>query len=95
MDEDNSRLVDYTLVPLKEGQYPDSEGASWAEPGIESAASAMRELADSPSFARSIGLKGQDAVRRQLAPASAANALISQLAALQGFSAPVTCAPSK
>jgi len=88
MDEDNSRLVDYTLVPVREGQYLGSEGALWAEPGIESAASAMRELADSPSFARSVGLKGQEAVRHQLAPASAAKALISQLAALQTFSAP-------
>lgn len=83
MDEGNSCLVDYTLVQVKEGQYFDSAGASWAEPDLASAAAAMRALADSPEFAISLGLKGQEAVRAALAPASAASALISQLAALR------------
>lgn len=82
MDVDNSCLVDYTLVPVTEGEYPDSVGASWAEADIKSAAAAMVKLADSPEFAHSTGLKGQQSVRRRLAPASAAKALISQLAAL-------------
>lgn len=82
MNEHNSCLVDYTLVSVKEGEYPDSVGASWAEADITSAAAAMLKLADFPHFAHDIGLKGQQCVRHRLAPASAANALISQLKVL-------------
>ena len=91
MDEANSCLVDYTLVPVQQGEYHDSAGALWAEADIDAAAAAMKRLADSPELARHIGSKAQQDVRRKLAPASAAEALISQLTGLNGApSAPVS-----
>jgi len=80
MDEDNACLVDYILVPVQRGEYLDAPGARWAEADISAAAAAMVALADAPEVARRIGLKGQQDVRRMLAPATAADALIRQLA---------------
>lgn len=83
MDEHNACLVDYTLVPVAEGEYPDSAGASWAEVDLHAAAAAMRKLADAPRLAEDIGRRGQQDVRRRLAPAGAADAFITQLAAIR------------
>lgn len=91
MDEANSCLVDYTLVPVQQGEYHDAVEALWAEVDIDAAAAAMKRLADSPELARQIGSKAQQDVRRKLAPASAAEALVRQLTGLNGApSAPVT-----
>ena len=38
MNEDNSLLVNYELIPVKEGQYPKWEGQFWADPSIQDAA---------------------------------------------------------
>jgi len=37
MNETNSLLVDYKLIPIQEGQYPYGEGQFWAEPDINDA----------------------------------------------------------
>jgi len=42
MNERNSLLVDYSLIPLKPGEYPYAEGQVWADADIESAARHMR-----------------------------------------------------
>jgi glycosyltransferase involved in cell wall biosynthesis len=44
MRPDNSCPVNYTLVPVKEGQYPHASGQVWAEPDIDHAAWYMRRL---------------------------------------------------
>lgn len=81
MDETNACLIDYTLVPVQQGEYLDAAGARWAEVDIGAAAAAMVALADAPEVAQQIGLNGQRDVRRLLAPANAAGALIRQLEA--------------
>ncbi len=48
MNQQNSCLVNYTLAPVKEGQYPFSEGQVWADPDIEHAAWHMRRLNSKP-----------------------------------------------
>ncbi len=82
MSEDNSCLVDYRLVPVAEGEYPESAGASWAEADIAAAAAAMVKLAGAPCIAQEIGRKAQQDVRRSLEPSHVASEFISQLAAL-------------
>lgn len=42
MNADNSLIVDFDLVPVEEGQYPDHEGQSWAEARHDSAVAALR-----------------------------------------------------
>ena len=87
MTEDNACLVDYTLVPVAEGEYLDAEGASWAEADIASTASAMRRLADCPAEAARIGARGQADVLARLSPTLAATSIQNRLAAIRGSAA--------
>ncbi|UUE99429.1 glycosyltransferase family 4 protein [Xanthomonas hortorum pv. pelargonii] len=79
MTESNSCLVEYDLVSVA-GQYPDSNGARWAEPRIESAADAMRRLADDPERARALGMAARDDIRLRLSPERAARHLLARVA---------------
>lgn len=51
----NSCLVDYKLIPLREGDYPHWEGQKWADPDVTQAAYYMRKLASEPDYALNIG----------------------------------------
>lgn len=82
MNEDNSCLVDYTLVPVGSCEYPDSTGAVWAEADIDSAANAMIRLVDSPGLAYRIGQRAQRDVRERLSPTAAAKSLLEELGRL-------------
>lgn len=42
--KNNAYLVDYTLVPVLPGEYPQSEGLMWAEPKIDSAVEQMKKV---------------------------------------------------
>lgn len=46
MNAGNSLLVDYTLVPVKAGEYPYAEGQVWAEPDVQHAATLMLHVVD-------------------------------------------------
>lgn len=45
-DNPSTHLVNYSLVPVRKGQYPHAEGQVWAEPDIGHAAALMRSVAD-------------------------------------------------
>jgi glycosyltransferase involved in cell wall biosynthesis len=64
MDDDNSLLVDYAMVPLREGDYPYWRGQRWAEADIAHAARCMRQLFDDRDFARRIGTAAAASIRR-------------------------------
>ena len=57
---ENSRLIDYKLVPVV-STHPSyapkiiGDGQVWAEPDVEQAARAMRELADDPALRHHLG----------------------------------------
>ena len=60
MNEANSLLVDYRLVPVARGDYlVDDERFVWAEPDIASAARCMRILADDAAARERIAAAGQ------------------------------------
>jgi glycosyltransferase involved in cell wall biosynthesis len=46
MTAENSYLVDYTLRPIGEGQFPYPPDGEWAEPDLDHAARLMREVAE-------------------------------------------------
>jgi glycosyltransferase involved in cell wall biosynthesis len=56
MNADNSFLVDYRLVPVSAGEYPDYEGQVWAEASVEHAATHMRSVYTDRARAAQIGL---------------------------------------
>lgn len=49
MDNKNSLLVNYNLIPVKPGDYVESDGQVWAEPDIEHAAALARRAIDDPA----------------------------------------------
>jgi glycosyltransferase involved in cell wall biosynthesis len=69
MNNGNSALVDYTLVPVHdaEGAF-DGTGQQWAEPSVEHAANWLQRLAGSAELRASIGTKAAAGIAAQLAP---------------------------
>lgn len=64
MTRDNSCLVDYELIPVKEGQYPFAEGQVWADPDVEQAANFMQKLLDDRDFGRELGMRASQSIRK-------------------------------
>jgi glycosyltransferase involved in cell wall biosynthesis len=56
---DNSCLVDFTLIPVQEGQYPFHAGQQWADADVEQAAWYMQKLQADPAFSRDLGERGR------------------------------------
>ncbi len=72
MTEQNSRLVPVTLVPVHdpEGPYGGLDGDPdqvWAEPDVEAAAMALRELAGSKAARQALARSGPKAIRNLMA----------------------------
>ncbi len=84
MTDDNSRLVDYTLVPIGPGNAPYPAGGTWAQPDVEQAAGFMREVFDNPQQART---RADRAVRDLRSGFSAEAAGVSVKARLDGIRA--------
>lgn len=83
MDDQCAALVGYTLMPVRDGQYPGGEGQQWAEPDVEQAAQWMRRLADEPGLAAELGRRGQDHVDRVLSPHAAARQIALRCAEIE------------
>jgi glycosyltransferase involved in cell wall biosynthesis len=59
MGNDNSLLVDYKLIPLKNGEYPYWENQHWADANTDHAASFMSDLIDNPKWGLQLGHKAR------------------------------------
>lgn len=79
MDDSNSCLVDCTLIPVGEGEYPHPDGANWADADVDHASRHMRRLADDPTFAEGLGMRAAADVARKLSPKAAAECLIRRI----------------
>lgn len=64
MNEDNSCLVRYKLVPVIEGQYPHARGQVWAEPDIDHAVEYMLTLLSNRDFRRRLGAMASRHIRQ-------------------------------
>lgn len=56
-------LVDHTLVPVREDEYPFGKGQLWAEADVEQASWFMRRLVTDADYARAIAARGAAAIR--------------------------------
>ncbi len=66
MDADSAMLVDYTLIPVKDGEYPKHEGQVWADADVTQAADYMRRLVDDRALARELGRRASLMVRERV-----------------------------
>lgn len=63
MTPETALLVDYALVPVRDGEYPHATGQVWAEPDVEEAARHMLSLVDDPACGRALGARASAHVR--------------------------------
>lgn len=85
MNDDNSCLVDYRLVPVGEGEYPHHAGQRWAEPDIESAALHMRRLVDDPAFAKRIGVRAVQDIGQRFSAHNTAMQIVNRFRMLPQY----------
>ena len=64
MDRDNSLLVDYKMIPLRDGDYPYWQGQQWADADVAHAARLMRQVFDDRGFAARIGAAAAASIRK-------------------------------
>ena len=63
--KDTGYPVEWRYVDLREGDYVGWEGARWADPSIEQAASSLQAIYDQPEKAKQKTLNGVDLLRRE------------------------------
>lgn len=83
MDDTNSLLVDYALVPVGAGEYPHWEGQVWAEPDVEQAARFMRQLLERPEWGVAVGRRAALHVREHFSLRPAGWRFLERLRAIQ------------
>jgi GT2 family glycosyltransferase/glycosyltransferase involved in cell wall biosynthesis len=83
MDDNNSLLVDYDLVPVGRSSPPYDEAAYWAEPSVVHAAQLMRRLWSDRGLARELGAAGKRDARMRLAPAAAGKRITDRCAEIK------------
>jgi glycosyltransferase involved in cell wall biosynthesis len=76
-------LVDYRLVPLGPGEYPQGEGQVWADPDLGQAAQHLRRLVTDGGFARRLGARGQAEIRANHSPAAVGRRAAERLRVLR------------
>jgi glycosyltransferase involved in cell wall biosynthesis len=77
--EQNACLVGYSLVPVREGEYPHHTGQVWANPDIEGAALHMWRIYSDPTFRARIAGAGQQLVEREFSQQIAAQQVGNRL----------------
>jgi glycosyltransferase involved in cell wall biosynthesis len=95
MNESNSLLVDFELVPVGIGQYSHTQGQRWAEANIEQAATCMRRLVDEAGLAQRIGGQARTDIHERLSSQTVAARLIDHLAVIHSGRdhIPITSSP--
>ncbi len=83
MDDANSLLVDYQLVPLGPGVPPYDPAALWAEPSVDHAAHLMRKLYENREWARALGERARSDAIDRLSLVAAGKRLIARLARIK------------
>jgi glycosyltransferase involved in cell wall biosynthesis len=83
MNDGNSCLVPYEMVPITPGQYPYVTEGTWAEADVGAAAAWMRRLVAEPALARRIGAQAQSDVLSNMSPQAAAQAMRARLQSLE------------
>jgi glycosyltransferase involved in cell wall biosynthesis len=73
MDEHNSCLVDYALIPVNRGEYLyHDDRFRWADPDIEQAADFMRRLVDDAEYRARLAERGQHDIQIRFTRANTA-----------------------
>lgn len=66
MTPETSLLVDYELIPVAPGAYPQHEGQVWADPSPTHAAMLIERLMEHPAEAQALGARARRHIRTRL-----------------------------
>ncbi|WP_204307237.1 hypothetical protein, partial [Enterobacter hormaechei] len=80
MNDDNSLLVDCTMVKLNRVYPPYAIGQSWAQPSTAHAAEHMRKLFEDRDFARDLGERGRRSIAETMSYAASGRRMPEHLA---------------
>jgi glycosyltransferase involved in cell wall biosynthesis len=90
MTPETVHLVPYTLVPVREGEYPYGAGQTWAEPDVDAAAAYMIALVDDPARGRVLGARASAHLRTHFSLRAAGLRYASRLEQIERPRASVT-----
>lgn len=93
MNADNSLLVDYTLVPVKAGEYPHAEGQVWAEPDAMHAATLMQQVVDHPASVANRVARARQEIEHGMSPPRSGALLAAYLEAPPPLAVPASPEP--
>ncbi len=79
MTDENSILVDHTLVPIGLGADPYPPDAQWADPDTADAASSMRRVFDDRQVAAALGARAAQSIRSTHSPSAAGRLMVERL----------------
>jgi glycosyltransferase involved in cell wall biosynthesis len=82
MSASNSCPVNYSLIPVRPGEYPFWENQVWADPDIEQAAWYMRRLERDRGYREWIGAAAKDTMVRDFSPEATGLRCLRRLQAL-------------
>lgn len=83
MDDDNSLLVDHSLVTLNRDHPPYTRGQRWADPSLAQAAAHMRRLYEDRAFAHALGQHAREDLERKLNYRASGRRMADRLAAIR------------
>jgi len=92
MDERNSFLVGYDLVPIGEGKGPYPATSQWADPDLDEAAAALRRIVDDPAGAAAVGERARQDIARFHSAEARAPLVAARLAAARSTRAGLAAA---
>jgi glycosyltransferase involved in cell wall biosynthesis len=84
MSAETSYLVDYDLVPVRQGEYVYPSGARWAAPRVDHAAALMREVREGYAAAMKRAELGRAYIRSRHSTAAIADKLLGRLGTVAG-----------
>lgn len=85
---ENGLLVDSTLVPVGEEQYPHWQNQSWAEPDIDHALHLTTRALDEPAWARAVARAGRCDAMRLVSHRAVGVRMLSRIEAICNGAAP-------
>ncbi|RYJ02184.1 MAG: glycosyltransferase [Acetobacteraceae bacterium] len=87
MNDDNSLLVDHSLIEISKPTPPYDVGTRWANPSEAHAAQLMRRVWENRDFAAALGARAQADLRATLSMEAAGRRMAERLEAIRGLRA--------
>jgi glycosyltransferase involved in cell wall biosynthesis len=86
MREENSWLVPYTMTTVGPDALPYPAGAPWADPDLDAAAAAMRQVVDDPEEVARRGAVARRDLATAHSPLRCGQMIVARLAEIRSFS---------